>query len=114
MKEFQRMIEIEGKEITINYVLGTNDKDNHLIIDNADINDWWFHLYDYPSAHCIVERDIIDDEDKKFACSLIEEKSKYAKIKKQNKYCYTQIKNIKKTKKAGEVIFLKKPEYLMY
>jgi len=114
MKQFERTIEIDGKEIVIKYILGLNDKDNHQIIDDADQNDWWFHLSDYPSAHCIVERDVIDTEDIKFACDLIESKSKYAKNKKQNKYCYTQVKNLKKTKKAGEVVFLKKPEYVIY
>ena len=114
MKEFQRIIENNGKVETINYVLGLNDKDNHEIIDNADENDWWFHLSDNPSAHCIVEKDEIDQEDMKFACSLIESKSKYAKNGKKNKYCYTQIKNLKKTKKAGEVIFLKEPKYVIY
>ena len=114
MKVFERTININGNDITIKYILGTNDKDNHQIIDDADPNDWWFHLNDNPSAHCIVERDEIDTEDMKFACSLIEEKSKYAKLKKRNKYCYTQIKNIKKTKKAGEVTFLKDPEIITY
>ena len=40
----------------INYILGENSKENHVIIDYADKNDIWVHLNDYPSAHCIIEQ----------------------------------------------------------
>ena len=114
MKQYERTYQVKGIEIKVNYVLGENSKDNHEIIDNADSNDWWFHLSDFPSAHCIIEKEEIDNQDKLYACMLIAEKSKYAKGKNKLKYCYTQVKNIKKTKNPGEVTFLKKPEYIYY
>ena len=86
MKEFQRIYNNKGTEEIVNFVLGENAKDNH-IIDDADPNDWWFHLSDFPSAHCIVEKDPIDNADKIFACQLIFEKSKHAASNK-NQYIY--------------------------
>ena len=102
MKQFQRII--NDNEV-VNYILGQNAQDNHDIIDNADVNDWWFHLSDLPSAHCIVEKSEIEDNDILFAYELILKNSKYKNYKKLE-ICYTQIKNIKKTKKPGEVKFI--------
>ena len=114
MKEYIRICQFEGTEISIKYILGENAQDNHDIITNADNNDWWFHLDDLPSAHCIVEKDNIDNDDKIFACQLIYDKSKHARRKKKSNYCFTQIKNIRKTRTPGEVTFLKKPEIFEY
>ena len=106
MKEFERFV--EDKNITIKYILGKNAQDNHNIIDNADKNDWWFHLTDFPSGHCIVETDLLDKEDIIFASNLVKDNSKYKNINKVS-VSYLQIKHIKKTNKPGEVILLKKP-----
>ena len=43
-------------------LLGKNAKENHLLIDHADPNDWWFHIDNYPSGHCIVESTEINNE----------------------------------------------------
>lgn len=114
MKQFQRIYENKGYFENVNFILGENAKDNHDIIDNADPNDWWFHLSNYPSAHCIVEKDKLENADKIFACQLIFSKSKHVHSNKKSKYIYTQIKNIKKTKKLGEVKILKKAEIFNY
>ena len=110
MKVFERII--ENTDIKIIYNLGQNANENHEIIDDADKNDWWFHLTDYPSGHCIVERSEIEEEDIIFASTLIKENSKY-KNSKRLSICYTQIKNIKKTKNPGEVKILVKPKYFI-
>ena len=94
----------EHEEETINFILGQNAKDNHAIIDIADENDWWFHLSDLPSAHCIIEKNEIEDDDIIFAYNLIIKNNKN-KNKKNLVICYTQIKNIKKTRTLGEVKF---------
>ena len=48
----------------IKLLLGQNAKENHLLIDNADPNDWWFHIDNHPSGHCIIESiDINNDRD---------------------------------------------------
>lgn len=93
----------------INYVirLGQNAKENHNVIDDSDPNDWWFHLSDYPSGHCIVESSTINNELIKYASDIVKQYSKYKNYKKV-KVDYNQIKNIKKTKNPGEVKILKK------
>ena len=53
------------------FKFGKNAKDNHELIKNADLNDWWIHLRDDSSAHVIVEKDIIDEKDLHFACTTI-------------------------------------------
>lgn len=89
-----------------NYKFGKNAKDNHELIKNADQNDWWIHLRDDSSTHTIVEKDVIDEKDLHLVCSKIYKKNKLN----PNKFIYTQIKNIKIGKKAGEVIFKKRGE----
>ena len=108
MKEFDLVDESGNKTI---FRLGKNAKENHQLIDDADKNDWWFHLSDYASGHCIVEKDKLNKEEIIYAAHLVKENSKYNNFKKL-KICYTQIKNIKKTKKPGEVIILKTPEII--
>lgn len=105
MKQFDRFI--VDKNITIKYILGQNAIENHQIIDDADKNDWWFHLTDFPSGHCIVETDNLDKEDIIYASQLVKENSKYKNINKVS-ISYLQIKDIKKTKNPGEVKLLKK------
>lgn len=102
MKEFQRNID---DKTVINYRLGTNAKENHQLIDEADDEDWWFHLESEPSGHCIVERIEIDNSDVIFASQIVKDNSS-RKNKKSAPIIYTQIKNIKKTKNPGEVKIL--------
>ena len=110
MKEFERLI--ENSDIKVIFKLGQNANENHELIDYADKNDWWFHLQDYPSGHCIVERTDIEKEDIIFASTLVKENSKYKNFKKVS-ICYTQVKNIKKTRIAGEVKILIKPKTII-
>jgi predicted ribosome quality control (RQC) complex YloA/Tae2 family protein len=74
MKEFKRMIDDSN---FVNYRLGENAHENHELIDDADKEDWWFHIDGYPSGHCIVEKINIDIEDIKFASNIVKENSKY-------------------------------------
>lgn len=110
MKEFQRKIDNKN---TINYRLGENAKENHEIIDDADKEDWWFHIDGHPSSHCIVERLVIDIDDIIFASNIVKENSKFKHIK-NLRICYTQVKNLKKTKNPGEVKLLKTPSTFIY
>jgi predicted ribosome quality control (RQC) complex YloA/Tae2 family protein len=95
---------LNDKEITLR--LGENAKENHQLIDVADPNDWWFHLKDYPSGHCILELEELDNEIIIYASQIVKEHSKY-KNNKKTEVNYLQIKNIKKTKNPGEVKLLK-------
>lgn len=108
MKEFTLTDELDNKTL---FRLGKNAQENHQLIDEADKLDWWFHLSEYASGHCIVEKENLTKEEIIYAANLIKENSKYNNFKKL-KICYTQIKNIKKTKKPGEVIILKTPEII--
>lgn len=91
------------------FYLGTSAVENHQLIDEADENDWWFHLNDYPSGHCIVKVEKLDREMIIYASQIVKE---YSKLKNNKKVevIYTQIKNIRKTKTLGEVILLLEPK----
>ena len=106
MKEFKRKI---NEDNFVLYRLGENAKDNHQIISDADPEDWWVHIDGLASAHCIIEKIEIDELDLEFASSHIRDNSKY-KTHKNLRFCYTQVKNLKKTKNPGEVKLLKNPE----
>ena len=101
--------------IIITFRLGRTAFENHMLIDDADGNDWWFHLADEPSGHCIVEindNSKLDKDDIIYASTLIKEYSKFKNINKKLKVNYLQIKNIKKGKKRGEAILLTKPNII--
>ena len=95
----------------IKYNLGKNAKENFILIDNADKEDWWFHLDNYPSGHCIVESKNLNEEMIIFACNLVKNNSKFKD--KKVKIIYTMIKNIKKTKTLGMVNILTKPKEII-
>ncbi len=95
----------------INYYLGENDKENHLLIDmmkEKNTKYWWFHLASFPSGHCIVESEDLDKNMIKNASIFVKINSKHYGYK-NIKVNYIQLYNIKKTDKPGEVILLKKP-----
>jgi predicted ribosome quality control (RQC) complex YloA/Tae2 family protein len=94
------------KDNDLVYRLGRNAKENFELIDNADPDDWWFHLSDHPSGHCIIDSSSIDKSMIIFAGNLVKEYSKL-KTHKNVKIVYTQIKNITKTKTLGQVIVKK-------
>ncbi len=93
------------------YRLGENAKENHQLIDDADKNDWWFHLDNHPSGHVVVDLGILNKTQIKYAATIVKEHSKL-KYYKKVKVCYLQIKNLKKTKNPGEVKLLKNPEFV--
>ena len=65
----------DNKDIV--FRLGDNAKENHQLIDDADPNDWWFHLDNYPSSHCIVETNELNNQLTIYAAQLVKEYSKY-------------------------------------
>ena len=98
------MLIIKNNDIT--YRLGRNAQENFDLIDEADPEDWWFHLADESSGHCIIDSSIVDKEMIIFASNLVKEYSKL-KNNKKVKVIYTQVKNITKTKTIGMVIVKK-------
>ena len=89
--------------------LGKNKKENDQLITDASDNDYWVHISNYPSGHCIIanpENIKIDKKILKRACCLVKQHSKYSSIKKL-KFDITQIKYIEKTHILGQVIVSK-------
>ena len=103
-------LESDNKNICLR--LGDNAKENHQLIDDADPNDWWFHLDEYPSGHCIVEIPELTKEIIIYAAQIVKEHSKYKNFK-NVKVKYLQIKNIRKTKNPGEVKLLAKGNVIL-
>uniref|UniRef100_A0A6C0J6J5 NFACT RNA-binding domain-containing protein n=1 Tax=viral metagenome TaxID=1070528 RepID=A0A6C0J6J5_9ZZZZ len=102
-----KIYNINNDNTKVTLRLGQNAKENHSLIDDADPNDWWFHLDDLPSGHCIVEKLELNKNIINQAAVLVKENTKYKTLQKV-KVTYLQIKHIKKTKNPGEVTLLKK------
>ena len=86
--------------------LGKNQKENDYLITDASKNDYWVHIKDYPSGHCIIanpENIKIHRKILKRACCLVKQHSKCSSIK-GLEFIITQIKYIEKTDIMGEVI----------
>lgn len=84
--------------------IGQNALDNWNIIDDANENDIWFHVENYPSCHIILK-----SGDKKphkcvikYCAFLCKSYSKY-KSQKNIVICYTKISNVTKGDKIGLV-----------
>jgi predicted ribosome quality control (RQC) complex YloA/Tae2 family protein len=93
--------------ISVTYWIGQNAKDNFDILDKADENDLWFHLYNQPSCHVIarlpgkLDRDDLHHVRKQGAV-LCKQYSRFASAKNVN-IIYTYIKNIEKSEVEGSV-----------
>lgn len=99
-----KIFNIVDDNTSVTFRLGRNAKENHGLIDHADPEDWWFHIKDHPSGHCIVEKNQLSKQDIIFAGKIVKEHSKQKN--KKISIIYTQVKFIKKTKIPGEVILL--------
>ncbi len=86
----------------IKYTLGCNAEENWKIISDADKDDYWVHLDGYSSAHVIIHIDKVLNDDLEYARQLILDQTK--KAPKTAQIVYSQVKNIKKGSKVGEVI----------
>ncbi len=89
--------------------LGKNKKENDELITEGTDNDYWVHISEYPSGHCII----VNERDEKIpinilkrACCLVKQHSKYSSSK-NIEFDITQIKYIKKTDVLGEVLVSK-------
>ena len=97
------MIEEEFRGYIIQ--LGKNEGENDELITKASPEDYWLHLSDCPSPHCIILNPSgkrIHNKIVKHAAYLTKKHSNYASISKI-KIDITRIKFIKKTNKKGLV-----------
>ena len=107
----------ENKKVT--FKLGKNSLANDYLMKNSEKEDWWFHLSDFPSGHCLVEIEKISTKgenpklekfDIETASSLIKENCKLKNHNKKLKISYLQMKFVKSGKEKGQAILLKNPE----
>ena len=105
MKEILfNVMEDNHKIRNIKIKLGENAKENWDLLKNSDQNYWWIHLDAYPSGYVIIEDEDPPEEVIQDAMLICKDNTKYKKIR--NLYfCMTQIKNLKKEEKLGEVSF---------
>ena len=107
MKTENIFIEALKREITFN--IGKKQSENFEVIDNASLDDLWFHAKNESSCHVVCQ--IPDDLDKKDLRYIIKVgallcKINTNKLKSQNdvEIIYTKIKNITKTNIEGCVL----------
>lgn len=98
--------------------VGSNAKENWVLVENSYPDDLWFHLDEYPSAHVVISCQTpnlvnIDYPNQIIAlgANYCKSHSKYGKNLHKAKIVYTQIKNLKKGKEVGSVI-ISKPNYI--
>lgn len=97
------MIEVHFRNYDI--FLGKNQEENDTIVDNANPDDYWLHLSDFPSPHAVIanpSKKRIHHKIIKHAAYLIKINSKYKSYSKLD-VDVTKIKFIKKTEKKGMV-----------
>ena len=97
------MIEEVFKNYTIK--LGRNQDENHELVRNAEPDDYWLHVSEYPSPHCIIvnpSKKRIHQKILKHAAYLTKKHSKYSHISKLD-IDVTRIKFIETTDKKGLV-----------
>ena len=98
------MLQITFKNHTI--IIGKNENENDKIISNADPEDYWLHLTNFPSPHVIVKnpnKNRINHKILKQAAYQLKINSKFRKIQKLD-VTITKIKHIESTNKPGSVI----------
>jgi len=97
------MMEVEFRGYIIQ--LGKNKEENDELITKASPEDYWLHLSNVPSPHCIIINPSgkrIHNKIIKHAAHLTKKNSKYAHIPKIE-VDVTRIKFIEKTNKKGLV-----------
>lgn len=87
-------------------IIGKNANENQDIISNADPEDYWLHLTDYPSPHVIIKnptKNIINHKILKQAAYQVKINSNKRKLSKVN-VTITKMKHISPTNIPGSVI----------
>lgn len=94
MREF----DVNGIKIYV----GQNAKENWSLIDNNNNDYYWFHLESFSSPHVILLSSSPSKHDIQTAANYCKEYSKYKNYK-PIYVIYTQLKNVTKGLKEGEV-----------
>lgn len=110
----------ENNNKRITFRLGKDSSENDELMKNSEKEDWWFHLSDFPSGHCLVEIEKISSKglnpkleksDIEIASTLIKDNCKLKNHNKKLKICYLQMKDIKSGKEKGQALICGKPNF---
>ena len=89
--------------------LGTNQKENQQIIDEAEPTWVWFHADKFSSGHAVIETDSPTKQEIIQAALLVKERCKLKHYPK-GKIIFCPVKNLKKTGIPGEVDLKRRPK----
>jgi predicted ribosome quality control (RQC) complex YloA/Tae2 family protein len=95
-------------ELSLNYYIGENAKENWELIDKSKQNDVWFHVKDHPSAHVVLdmpENTKIKEISKQSLIHCAAECKQHSKLSNNQKLkiIYTEIKHVSKAEEVGSV-----------
>jgi predicted ribosome quality control (RQC) complex YloA/Tae2 family protein len=107
-----KFVDIDINNELFSYVVGENSFENFQLIDEANLNDLWFHANNLPSCHVVVKIENKNLE-KKTIQKIITQGALLCKyntnsLKSLNKidFLCCNIGNLKKGKKEGSVYFI--------
>lgn len=96
----------------INYIIGTNSRENWKILEDADEDDIWIHLHQYSSPYVILQTyKKIENADLLYGGFICKQHSKYKNVNNVN-MIFSLVKYVKKGKFSGEAVMLKSPDIL--
>ena len=98
---------IEKMVLFTRILMGENDRENDILVRQSKPKWTWVHLEKGPSPHAVIEAERATTEELYTAANLVVENSK-RRFEKNVKVIYIQIRNLRLTEKAGEVILKKK------
>ena len=96
-------------------LLGENAEDNESLLARSRPKDLWFHLSDFPSAHCILvyNEDPPDDDVVLFCAGLVKRHSKHKAAPRVAVDMIERQYIVRDRGKTGSVIMLQKPRRLI-
>jgi hypothetical protein len=87
---------------TLSFRVGTSAADNWFMISCAEKDHWWVHLDGCPSAHAIIETEVIPTaEELHYARQRILERT--PKAPRESRCIYARVKDVERGSYVGEV-----------
>ena len=95
----------------IDIKIGSNQKENHLLYDEADKDDIWFHVDGMPSAHMWISNGELTKAQLYQIAIQLKKSSKYKKMN-NIPIVYTQKANLIKGEKPGSILIIGKSKII--
>ncbi len=87
---------------TLSFRVGTSAADNWFMISRAEKDHWWVHLDGWPSAHAIIETEVMPTADElHYARQRILERT--PKAPRTSRCVYARVKDVQRGSYVGEV-----------